>query len=108
MAGHAAQEEEVAEHVDHVRGLELAGDPDRQALVGELVDDVEHAVLPSLMGAVLDEVVGPDVVRVFGAQAEAGAVREPEPSPLGLLGRDLQPLAAPSTAALSIARPACR
>jgi hypothetical protein len=47
------------------------------------------------MGAVLDEVVGPDVVRVFGAQAEARAVREPEPSPLGLLGRDLQPLAAP-------------
>ncbi len=95
MARHAAQEEEVGEGVDHVRGLEPAGDPDRQALVRELVEDVEHAVLPSLMGAVLDEVVGPDVVRVFGPQPQARAVRQPEPAPLGLLGRDLEPLAPP-------------
>jgi hypothetical protein len=47
------------------------------------------------MGAVLDEVVGPDVVRTLGPQPEAGAVRQPEPAALGLLGRDLQPLAAP-------------
>jgi hypothetical protein len=47
------------------------------------------------MGAILDEVVGPDVVRVFGPQSEAGAVGQPEPAPLGLLGRDLEPLAPP-------------
>ena len=43
MARHAAQDEQIRQHVDHVDGLELPGDPDRQALVGELVDDVEHA-----------------------------------------------------------------
>src|SRR5918998_399959 len=95
VARHAAQDEEVGEDIDHVRGLELASDPNRQALVRELVDDVEHAVLPSVMGAVLDEVVGPDMVGALGPQAEAGAVRQPEPPALGLLFGDLQPLAAP-------------
>ena len=95
MGGHAAQDEQIGEDVDHVGGLELAGDPDRQALVRELVDEVEHAVLPSIVSAILDEVVGPDVVRVFGPQPEAGPVRQPEPATLGLLGWDLQPLAPP-------------
>ena len=30
-------------------------------MMGELVDDVEHAELASIMSAGLDEVVGPDV-----------------------------------------------
>ena len=30
--------------------------------MGELVDDAEHAELPPVVGAVLDEVVGPDMV----------------------------------------------
>jgi hypothetical protein len=47
------------------------------------------------MGAVLDEVVGPDVVRTLGPQPEARPVRQPEPAALGLLLRHLQPLAAP-------------
>ena len=95
MARHAAQDEEIGQDIDHVDGLELAGDPDRQALMGELVDDVEHAILPSVMGAVLDEVVGPDVVAVLGPQPDAGSVRQPEPAALGLLLGDLQPLAPP-------------
>src|SRR5918997_6192434 len=95
VARHAAHDEQVGQDIDHVRGLELASDPDRQALVGELVDEVEHAVLPSVMGTVLDKVVGPDVVRVLGPQPEARSVRQPEPATLGLLGRDLEPLAAP-------------
>ena len=68
-------------------GLELARDPDRQALVGELVEDVEHPELPAVMGAVLDEVVGPDVVAVLGPQPDARSVRQPEPAALGLLRR---------------------
>ena len=47
------------------------------------------------MGAVLDEVVGPDVVRALGPQPDAGAVRQPEPATLGLLGRNFQSLASP-------------
>ena len=65
--------------------LSLRLDPDRQAFAGELVDDVEHAELPSVVGAVLDEVVGPDVVAVLRPQPDAGAVVEPEPAPLRLL-----------------------
>jgi hypothetical protein len=95
VSRHAAQDEEIRENVDHVRGLELAGDPDRQALVRELVEDVGHPVLPSVMGTVLDEVVGPDVAGVLGSQTDAGAVRQPEPPALGLLLRHLQPLASP-------------
>jgi hypothetical protein len=45
VAGHPAQDEQVREHVDDVDRLELAGDPDGQALVGELIDDVEQAEL---------------------------------------------------------------
>jgi hypothetical protein len=97
-----------SEDIDHVRGLELAGDPDRQALVRELVDDVEHAVLPSVMGAILDKVVGPDVVGAFGSQPDAGPVRQPAPRAFGLLGWNLQPLAAPDPLdPLVVDHPAC-
>jgi hypothetical protein len=30
--------EEIGQQIDHIDGLELAGNPDRQAFVGELVD----------------------------------------------------------------------
>ena len=91
----AAQDEQVRQNVDDVGGLELAIDPDRQAFVRELVDDVQHPILPALMRAVLDEVVGPHMVRPLGAQTDAGSVVEPEPTPLRLFPRDLQPLASP-------------
>ena len=45
--------EQVREHVDDVDGLELASDADRQALVRELVDDVEHSEPPSVVRPVL-------------------------------------------------------
>ena len=41
--------------------------------MGELVDDVEHADLAPLMGAILDEVVGPHVIAVLGP----GRMQEP-------------------------------
>jgi hypothetical protein len=55
--GDATQDEELRQDVDDVRRLPLPVDPDRQALPGELVDDVEHAELPAVVGAILDEVV---------------------------------------------------
>ena len=33
------------------------------------------------MGLMMDEIIGPDVIRPLGAQPDAGAVIEPEPSP---------------------------
>lgn len=48
MARNPAQDEQVREHIDDVDRFELAGDPDGQALMGELVDDVEQAELASI------------------------------------------------------------
>src|SRR5215207_1181836 len=108
VARHAAQDEQVREHVDDVDGLELASDADRQALVRELVDDVEHPEPPSVVRPVLDEVVGPDVVAMLGPQPDARSVRQPEPSAFGLLPGHLQPLASPNSLyPLVVDEPAC-
>jgi hypothetical protein len=45
--------------------------------------------------AILDEVIGPDIVGPLGAQTDAGSVRKPNATVLGLFGGDLQPLAPP-------------
>jgi hypothetical protein len=63
--------------------------------MGELVDHVEHAVSPPVMGAILDEVVGPDVVLVLRPQTQARTIRQPQTTPFGLLVGDLQPLTPP-------------
>ena len=95
VPGNTAQDEQVRERIDDIDGLEPAGHTDGQALMGELVDDVEHADPAPVMGAVLDEVVGPDVIAVLGPEADAGAVVQPEAAALGLPGGNLQPLAPP-------------
>jgi hypothetical protein len=100
MLRHAAQDEQVREHVDDIDRLQPSVDADRQAFMRELVDDVEHAILSPVMGAVLDKVVGPHVIGPLGTQADAGSVREPEPTSFGLSGRKLQPLALPRCARL--------
>jgi len=71
MARDATQDEEVRENIDCIDGLELAADPDRQAFVGKLVDHIEYAILPSIVSAILDEIVRPDVIAVLGAQPDA-------------------------------------
>jgi len=42
--------------------------------MGELVEHVEHPVSASIVGAVLGEVVGPDVIGVLWAQPDARSV----------------------------------
>jgi hypothetical protein len=56
---------------------------------------VAHAEAPSVVAAVLDEVVGPDMVGMFRPKPDAGVLVAPEPPALGLLVRNLQPLASP-------------
>ena len=97
VTGDATQDEEVGQNVDHIDRFELAGDTDRQAFMGELVEHVEHPILASVMGAVLDEVIGPDMIALLRAQPNARSVGQPEPAALGLLRWDLQPLASPDT-----------
>jgi hypothetical protein len=63
--------------------------------VGELVDEVEHAILSPFVRAILNEVIGPDMVWPLGAQTDTGSVGKPDATLLGLFGGDLQPLAPP-------------
>jgi hypothetical protein len=49
----------------------------------------------SIVGAVLDKVVGPDVIAVLRPQPDARSVGQPEPASFGLFIGDLQPLASP-------------
>jgi hypothetical protein len=95
VAGHATQDEEVGQDIDNVDRFEPSVDPDRQALMGELVDDVEHPVFLSLVGAVLDKIVTPDVVGVFRPQPDAGTIGKPELSLLWLFLWNLEALAPP-------------
>src|SRR3712207_8004152 len=52
--------------------------PDRQALAGELVHHHQHPQHLAVARAILDEVVGPDLVRALRAQPHARAVRSEE------------------------------
>src|SRR6056297_3999641 len=87
MARHAAQDEEVRQDVDDVRRLQLPVYADLKALPSELVDDVQHAELPAVVGAVLDEVIGPDMVGPLGSEPHAGAAVQPQTPLLRLLRR---------------------
>ena len=97
MTGNATHDEEVRQNIDHIDCLKLAGDADCQAFMGELVEHVEHPILASIVGAVLDEVVGPDVIAALGPQPNARSISQPEPAALGLLMGNLQPLALSDT-----------
>ena len=65
MSGNAPQDEQVGQNVDHIDRLELAGDTDRQTFVGELVEHVEHPISAPIVGAILDEVIGPDMIALL-------------------------------------------
>ena len=65
--------------------------------MGELVEHVEHPILASVVGAVFDKVVGPDMIALLRPQPNARTVGQPEPAALGLLMGNLQPLTLPDT-----------
>jgi hypothetical protein len=71
---HAAQDEQVREQIDDVDRIQPALHPDGQTFSSELVDDVEHAIFSSIVRAILDEVVGPDMIRALRPQPDARAV----------------------------------
>ncbi len=94
----AAGDEQIRQHVDHLGRAQLAPHPDRQALAAELIDDVEGAELAALACAILDEVVGPDMVGSILAAAAGrsrrsatGAHASAYPSAGGRLGVGLLP-----------------
>jgi len=90
-----AQRFGLGQGFDHVPGRELARCADRQALSRVLVDDDQHPKGATVGRAVLDEVVGPDMIRALGPPADARAVVKPQPASLRLAFRNFQPLLAP-------------
>ena len=62
-------DEQVGQAVQHVVGPEPPSHHDRQAAPGKLVDHAQHAERPAILRSVLDEVVGPDMVRPARAAA---------------------------------------
>src|SRR5699024_2614321 len=109
MALPAAQNDQVRQNVDAVGRVELATDPDRQALPSELVDDVEHAELSAIVGPALDEVTGPDMVGMLRPKPDARSGIQPEPALLRLLLGKLQPLPPPDPLdAVGVYRPGPR
>jgi hypothetical protein len=74
----------IVQGLQHVGGIELTLRPDGRGLVGELVDQTQHPEHPSVMGPVLDKVVGPDVVVHHGERHHAD--RSNPFSSLGLCG----------------------
>ena len=85
----------VGQRVDDGDRVELAIYADHQRLPGVLVDDVGQPIGAAVMGAVVDEVIGPDMVRTLRPKPDAGAVVQPQPTPLRLPRRNLQPLPPP-------------
>ena len=97
MLGDTAQDEQIRERINDIDESEPAEHPEHQALMGELVDNVEHADPVSFMGTVLDKVIGPDMIAMITPQPNACAVIKPETTALGLLLGDLQPFASPDS-----------
>ena len=67
VTGHAAQDEQVRQHIDNAGAVETSINTDRQTLTRIFIDDIEHTELATIVRAVLHEVVRPDVVRTFSA-----------------------------------------
>jgi len=66
-----ARNEQLGQGRKHVVALELARDRQRQALPARLVDDRQDPVFAAIVGATLDEVVGPDMPRILGPKPDA-------------------------------------
>ena len=85
----------IGQHFDDLAAVDPAPHMDRQALPRVLVDQVQKAHRPSIMGVGTHEVVGPYVIASFRPQPDAGAVVEPQATARLLLLRYLQTFAAP-------------
>lgn len=91
----AAQDEQIGQGVDHVDRIEFASHADHQRLLRKLIDDVERAEYPPIVGPILNEVIGPDMVRTLWPQPNTRSVVQPKPPLLWLFLRDFQPLPPP-------------
>lgn len=71
MEWQAALDEEIGQNRQHVLGRKVALRHDGQAFLGIFIDDIQHAELPAVVGAVFHEVVAPDMACELRAQLVA-------------------------------------
>lgn len=89
----APRHHEVSQDGETARALHATRNVDRQAVSRERIDDCEHADLTPVPGAVLTDIISPDVVRTRGPKPFAGPIVEPKPPPFWLLLRDMKAVA---------------
>ena len=91
----ATQDEQVRQHVYDVCRVELAVYPDCQTFTAMLVQNVQCPEDFSIVGSVMDKIIGPDVVAALWPQPHARTIIQPEPTFLRLFHRHFQPLTFP-------------
>jgi hypothetical protein len=77
VAWDAALAHQFGQRLDDGGRVQPAVDADGEGLARELVDHGQHPELAPVVRPVLDEVVGPDVVRPLRPQPQARAVVQP-------------------------------
>lgn len=85
----------ISNGVQHIARAQLALHFDGQTFAAVLIYQRKHPKRGSIMCAVLDKVIGPDMVFVLWPQPHARPIVQPEALSLRLFARDLQPLAPP-------------
>ena len=71
MRRNAPRDEQLAQGLDDVGGLEFPCHTDSQALSGELVENAQHPEGFAIVGTVSDEVIRPDMIRPLRPQTDA-------------------------------------
>ncbi len=89
------RDERIGKRIQHTLRVELSVDLDRQALAGVFIDDDQHPERLAIKGAILDEVIRPDVVRVHRPKPNARSIGEPQTPAPGLFHWHSEPLAPP-------------
>src|ERR1700678_489386 len=95
MLWNAFHHHHVGQRFDHLRARPAPFHPNNEGFARMLVDQVQRACRPAVMGAYAHEVVAPHMVAVRRPQPNARSIVEPQPTAWLLLLRYLQPLAPP-------------
>jgi len=83
--------EQFTQRIENITRVEPPLNSDSETLTRILIDHAEHAEDLSIMGAILDEVIRPDMALVLRSEPNTRAIIQPEPSAFGLL----QPFTSP-------------
>ena len=74
----AAQNEQVSQCIQHICWVEFTIAADHMCLPCVFIDDVQCPIGSPVSSAILDEVIGPDMVRTFRLEAHARTIVQPE------------------------------